>query len=444
MKRISILAACMLLALAVFAQTAREEIKADIYKSASNHMAYPGPQKVLTACPEGKKPFYISHYGRHGSRYLCGEMEYGFPLGVLKRAEKSGKLTELGKDVLRRVELISNEAYKRVGELTPLGAEQHRNIAKRMFERFPEIFADSANVDAKSTVVIRCILSMENALQQLKGMNPKLKIRHDASNHDMYYMNFGKDWIENRRIAKETKVKFNEWKQKHCVPDRLMSVLFNDASYAKDSIPASPFFSALFKVASIIQNQEARHKVTLYDIFTEEEIYNLWEHDNISWYLGYGGNPQNNGLPPYIQRNLLRKIIEEADSCMLLEKPGATLRYGHETMVLPLSFLMELNNNAVQVIDLEQITANWQNYKCFPMAANIQLVFYRADVNDKDILVKVLFNEDEATLPVKTDCAPYYHWTDVRQYYLNKLNTFEANMESIKKEAEKKEWDKFW
>ena len=257
-------------------------------------------------------------------------------------------------------------------------------------------------------------------------------------------MNFGEDWIENRRIAKDTKVKFNEWKQKHCVPDRLMSVLFNDASYAKDSIPASPFFSALFKVASIIQNQEARHKVTLYDIFTEEEIYNLWEHDNISWYLGYGGNPQNNGLPPYIQRNLLRKIIEEADSCMLLEKPGATLRYGHETMVLPLSFLMELNNNAVQVTDLEQITANWQNYKCFPMAANIQLVFYRADVNDKDILVKVLFNEDEATLPVKTDCAPYYHWTDVRQYYLNKLNTFEANMESIKKEAEKKEWDKFW
>ena len=61
MKRISILTACMLLALAVFAQTAREEIKADIYKSASNHMAYPGPQKVLTACPEGKKPFYISY-----------------------------------------------------------------------------------------------------------------------------------------------------------------------------------------------------------------------------------------------------------------------------------------------------------------------------------------------------------------------------------------------
>jgi hypothetical protein len=35
--------------------------------------------------------------------------------------------------------------------------------------------------------------------------------------------------------------------------------------------------------------------------------------------------------------------------------------------------------------------------------------------------VKVLLNEDEATLPIKTDCAPYYHWTDVREYYLNKM-----------------------
>jgi hypothetical protein len=40
------------------------------------------------------------------------------------------------------------------------------------------------------------------------------------------------------------------------------------------------------------------------------------------------------------------------------------------------------------------------------------------------VLVKVLLNEREATLPVKSDCAPYYHWTDVRAYYLDKLSSF--------------------
>lgn len=58
------------------------------------------------------------------------------------------------------------------------------------------------------------------------------------------------------------------------------------------------------------------------------------------------------------------------------------------------------------------------------MAANIQFVFYRKNLKDKDVLVKVLLNEDEATLPLETDCAPYYHWSDFRDYYLKKLDSF--------------------
>ena len=444
MKRTTLLILFLAQIIFLCAQTAREDIKANIYRSASNHFAYPGPSKVLTAAPEGKTPFYITHYGRHGSRYLCGKNEYNSPLGVLQKADKYGKLTDLGKDVLRRVKTMADEADKRAGELTLLGAEQHRAIAKRMYERFPQVFEGEANIDAKSTVVIRCILSMENALQQFASMNPKLKIRHDASEHDMCYMNFGGDWIEKYRVTKETSEKLNAWTKAHISSKRLMAAMFNDEKYVADSIHADWFYSDLFKVASINQNQETRNQFDLYDIFTADEIYNLWEKDNIRWYLGYGGNPMNNNLPPYIQRNLLRKIISETDSCILLEKPGATLRYGHETMVLPLSFLMELNGTGKQITDIEKITENWKNYNFFPMAANIQMIFYRQDITDKDILVKVLLNEDEATLPIKTDCPPYYHWTDVRSYYLSKLDTFDVTSEALKSEAAKKEWSRFW
>lgn len=444
MRRIALLILLLSQALFISAQTARDDIKANVLRAASNHHAYPGPSKVLTAAPEGKTPFYISHYGRHGSRYLCGANEYTNPLGVLQKADKYGKLTELGKDVLRRVKAMTDEADKRAGELTQLGAEQHKGIAKRMYERFTQVFEGNANIDAKSTVVIRCILSMENALQQFVAMNPKLNIRHDASSHDMCYMNFGGDWIEKCRVTKETKDKLDAWTKAHVSSKRLMAAMFNDEKYVADSIFADWFYSDLFKVACINQNQEIRHQFGLFDIFTEDEIYNLWEKDNIRWYLGYGANPMNSNLPPYIQRNLLKKIISEADSCVQLEKPGATLRYGHETMVLPLSFLMELNGTDKKITDIEKITENWQNYKFFPMAANIQIIFYRKDINDKDILVKVLLNEDEATLPIKTDCAPYYHWNDVRSYYLNKLNTFDANQDALKADAEKKEWARFW
>ena len=62
------------------------------------------------------------------------------------------------------------------------------------------------------------------------------------------------------------------------------------------------------------------------------------------------------------------------------------------------------------------------------MACNVQMVFYRP-VGSKgnspdDILVKVLFNEHEARLPFDTDRFPYYRWSDLRMYYLNKLASY--------------------
>ena len=62
----------------------------------------------------------------------------------------------------------------------------------------------------------------------------------------------------------------------------------------------------------------------------------------------------------------------------------------------------------------------------FPMASNVQFVFYRSDVNDDDVIFKVLLNEQEASLPLPTDIAPYYHWKDFREFYLKKLDAYDA------------------
>jgi hypothetical protein len=59
------------------------------------------------------------------------------------------------------------------------------------------------------------------------------------------------------------------------------------------------------------------------------------------------------------------------------------------------------------------------------MASNLQLVFYRSGLDDDDIVFKILLNEKEATLPIPTDIAPYYHWNDFRKHYLKKLDDYE-------------------
>ena len=105
---------------------------------------------------------------------------------------------------------------------------------------------------------------------------------------------------------------------------------------------------------------------------------------------------------------------------------GADLRFGHETIVLPLTCLLGLNGYDRQFMNLEELdTDGWINFDVFPMAANIQFVFYRKDAKDKDVLLKILLNENEATLPIPTDCAPYYHWKDFREFYMNKLNSYQ-------------------
>ena len=99
---------------------------------------------------------------------------------------------------------------------------------------------------------------------------------------------------------------------------------------------------------------------------------------------------------------------------------------------MPLACLMELDSCGVKTTDLDHLEDYWVNYRIYPMACNIQLVFYRpkktkvGELKTDDILVKALLNEKEATLPVATDNYPYYKWSELRQYYLNKLAEYDA------------------
>ena len=168
-----------------------------------------------------------------------------------------------------------------------------------------------------------------------------------------------------------------------------------------------------------------RYHFNLFDVYTTDELYSNWMQANAFWFLSFGCNPYNGAQQPYTQRHLLRRIIEDADSCIYRPHPGATLRFGHETIILPLTCLLDLNGYGREITDLERLDLDgWINFEVFPMAANIQFVFYRKNKKDRDVIFKVLLNENEATLPLPTDMAPYYHWSDFRDKYLKKLDAY--------------------
>ena len=426
MRNFILVALAMLLSTTVQAQTVREELRANNLKASSNYFVYPSPQKKLSPAPKGKKPFYISHYGRHGSRFMINQREYDYPYATFRKADSLGKLTAMGHEVFHRLTLLRDEARGRLGELTPTGVRQHREIAQRMYSHFPEVFSGDAYVDARSTIVIRCILSMESALQQLSALNPRLRITHDASQHDMYYMNLQDRKLYNQKWNREARQQYEAFCSKYENHLDPMDRLFSDTAYAHNQINLYRLNLAYFKFASSAQGTEIGRNFDMFDIYTPDELYNNWLQVNAYWYVLYGACPLNGGTQPFVQRHLLRKIIQEADSCIALPTHGATLRYGHETVVLPLACLLGLNGFDQQCGDLEQLVdRGWVNYKVFPMAANIQFVFYRSSPGDRDVLFKGLLNEEEATLTLPTDCAPYYRWADFRDYYLKKLDSYQ-------------------
>lgn len=411
------------LALAVMANAGtREDFKANYKQAANNYYAYPDQNlPALTAAPEGYTPFYIDHYGRHGSRWLIDPKQYSSTVSILSKADSVGKLSARGKAALATLKEVDAASYKRLGELSDIGAEQHQRIATRMYKNYPEVFAGDAAVDARSTVVIRCILSMQNAVTTLKGFNPQLRITTDASEHDMYFMNYD-DPVAKRLRSTAYKTQEKALKDKYLQPKRLFRTLFTDSKWAMANVKKpQKFMLDLFDVVGNMQSHHQFENVDLYNLFSEEDRLKVWEYNNIRWYFWAGSTPLTKNRMPYMEANLLRNFITTADKAILDGKNCATLRFGHESVVLPLVCLMGLNNMDYSTADLASLTDKWQSYKVFPMAANVQWIFFRKA--GAPILVKFLLNEHEATLPeaVKPVSGPYYNWDEVKAYFEQKL-----------------------
>ena len=435
MKRLTITFMLLGLMLNASAQTAREEIKANKYLSASNYLDYDNYPATapLTPTPKGYEPYLMNHYGRHGSRWLTSESSYTDPLATLCKAQEQGKLTAVGEDVLRQVKFIHATSIDRTGDLTTVGERQHHGIGRRMVQNFPEIFKKpGVPIDARSTVVIRCILSMEAECEEMAAANPTARFHNDVSQALQYYLN-----QPNTPFLKSIRQKTREMRREHersfiknTSSDRLAGVLFNDQQWVADSIKMGMLMYQLFEVAANMQSHD--YDLDLYSIFTPEEMYQQWRERNIRWYLNYAASPQGDGLQPFSQANLLKDIIQVADTT---RQTAAVLRFGHEVCVMPLACLLELGNCGLVTDDLENLDATWRNYNIFPMACNIQLVFYRPVSGKGDILVKALLNEREISLPAKTAQYPYYKWKDLRQHYLERLQWYEQQENKYKEES---------
>lgn len=401
-------------ALLLCAQTSREEMYANLKNTAGVYLAYPTDKSCNTPVPNGYKPFYISHMGRHGSRYLINETDYTKPLNTLKNAEEANVLTSLGKQVLDKLKEIHDEADGRAGDLSPLGVEQHKAIAKRMYNAYPQVFTNDAKITAHSTMVMRCAMSMVSFCEGLKEKNPKLNIVKEPSNRHVRYLSFqNKEMKEYNSASGPWRKEYKRFEEEHTHPQRLMETLFTDTAYVSQNINSNDLMWQLYWITIDLQNVETPGN--LYAIFTPEELFDLWQCFNYRMYAQVGNCSLSKGAVMQSSKVLLNDIITRADEKIKSGDNGADLRFGHDVNIIPLAAILGFEGCNACVAMPEDLYGVFADYKVSPMAANIQMILFR---NKKgDVIAKFMHNEKEVAIPIPTSTFPFYEWDEVKAYY---------------------------
>ena len=407
--------------LAMNAQTTRETMLEDPLKCAGVYMPYPREVWNHTPVPEGYKAFYISHYGRHGSRYLINESDYTNTLNALTNAQNANLLTPLGIETLQKVKQAYGEASGRAGELSPLGYIQHRQIASRLLDECSSAFDDDAVVTATSTTKMRCAHSMFAFVQQIKEFNPHLSIPMESSSRNMFYMSYNNTEAQAFNSADAPWLPTLEnFKKKLTTPDRLFAQLFTDTEEAADIISPDKLMWGLYWIAVDLPNMEC--DANLLDIFTPEELFNLWQVFNYEFYTRNSCNPINNGVFLESAKNLLSNVLMTTDQYINSGQHGATLRFGHDSTLIPLAGLLGFPTASRRESNPDELYKSYADYRVSPMGSNIQIRLYQNEQGD--IIAKFLLNESEVSLPdTPTDKYPYYNWSDARATLQHILET---------------------
>ena len=415
-KKTILLMMSLLMAIMSWAQgiSALDQLKADPRKSYGMDYPYSFTTQKLTKAPKGYKPFYISHYGRHGSRYYWNAMLYQELSKLLTTAHEKQILTPKGEAFYEKFMAAKDELTAGVSELSDLGWEQHQRIARTMYNNFPEVFKKGGNVFAISSLTGRCVLSMSSFCQELTQCNPMIEIREQSARKTLDGVVPTDNQNPLKRKFPKANARWEKNREKFPFDESLRDKVVKRVFTNTDSLQNLHHIgSNLINLYTSLPN--IGHEGMMGNLITDDEMVAQWEQSNLgsySWVFG----PQYEMIP------ILEDIIKKADAAIDGSSDHISdLRFGHDTCLGPLTVLMGINGADLDPEDPFEVKNCYQNWETCK-ASNIQLVFYRGKKGTDDILVKLLLNGEEARLPIATDSYPYYKWSDLRQFYQARID----------------------
>ena len=384
----------------------------------SDYCMYSFVEHEISPAPSGYKPFYISYFGRHGARFALSDDIYEKIHKVLLDAHIAGKLNDRGERLWKEYEEFYPSVAHRGGDLTPKGQEQLRRIAGIMYRNFPQVFKGRTVASILSTPIPRTMLTMFSFVDELRGLDKDFSFTVDAGR--CYF-----PILEPNKSISPIKVKVPLPEEavksaKKFAADKIdaksfCSKFFNDTDYLEATYGMWKFESDMRNIVCDVRCLKDVPEDTFSDVFTTEELFGIWEVRNYNGYIYMGRTPLSDNKNCINNSSILKSIIEQADADIASGERQLCLRFSHDTALLPLMCFMRLDNFGAVVDDPEKVKNYWRS-DFIPMAANLQLIFYRSR-KSADILVKVLYNGREASLPLSEAAPSFYRWTEFKAYY---------------------------
>ena len=401
------------------AQDYRQIISENPAWAASNLYYYDYVETALTPAPKGYKPFYINHYGRHGSRYMSSSAETDAVRPVFEAADSAGWLTDAGKVFWKDLKAVFEEQDGMVGMLTSRGAQEHRGMGERMALNFSGVFKGKSGrnvVNCISSTSPRCLLSMTAFTDALDENTSGLSFDYKTGSKYYAYLAYHPEVQEGLILSGDQEMEFRR-AESH--PEVIISHFFSEPEKLAGLIGDPFVFERRLYMVSCMGHLTDYGKCLL-EHFPMDVLVKNWEARNARFYVAYSNSVE---LPHYatdVTVPLLTEMVKAMDAALEDgSRVAADLSFGHDVTLMPLISHLGIEGMH-EKLSFGNVNGRWSSSDFISMGSNIQFIFYRN--KSGEVLVKILYNEKETSLPaLKAFSGPYYRWEDLRNYLASSL-----------------------
>lgn len=389
-----------------------------------------------TPVPDGYRIVMLQHVARHGSRGLSSPDDDDLMLQLWQQAQLENALTELGKELGPVVETIYQWHQRNgYGLISPLGIEEHKQMAQRIVARLPQLFEPSAGaVDIRVTHSgrTRAAQSGEAFIDGLKAALPAAEHLHikepQASLETLYFhqaegsegfdeyrrsdpklvaaMAAIEDSPRTREVVEEVLLRLftADFVQRLQDGEYHFVAADDDSDTLSDGLDA---VEALYGLYSIVVNLDQELVADMTPFIPDQDAAWLAFIDDADSFYGRGPGFAGRDITYRAADTLFKDMMEQIE--WLNTQPDAapqlSVRFTHAQATMPAATWLDLpttEQRATSETPYSYETFAWRSATVSPMSANIQWEVYQNASGQ--ILIRMLHNE--AQVPFHESCQP--------------------------------------